>query len=73
MTFPGAHSTLTARLDRLVHDRGGGVKLVVDGDLAAAGSSWHLHAEETTFVRDVVHGSVPYEGMSKFGADSGMR
>jgi hypothetical protein len=75
VTLPGAHSTLTARLDRLVHARGGDVKLVVDGDLAAAGSSWHLHAEETTFVRDVVHvhGSVLYEGISKFGADSGMR
>jgi hypothetical protein len=73
VTFPGAHSTLTARLDRLVHARGGGVTLVVDGDLAAAGSSFHLHAEETTFVRDVVHGTVLYEGISKFGADSGMR
>ncbi len=73
MASPGAHSTLVAKLDKLVHARGAIVKLVVDGDLAAAGSKWHLHAEEASFVRDVVRVRDLYGGISKFGADSGMR
>ena len=72
MTTPGAHSTLVAKVDRLVRARGGAVKVVLDGDLDAAGSSWHLHAEEATFVRDIVRSRDVYGGISRLGADGGM-
>lgn len=73
VTYPGAHSTLEVKVERLVHARGGGVKLMIEGDLASAGPTWHLHAEETTFVRDIVRARDLYEGTSKFGAGGGMR
>jgi hypothetical protein len=73
VTSPGAHSTLAVKVERLVHARGGGVKLMIEGDLASAGPTWHLRAEETTFVRDIVRARDLYGGNSKFGADSGMR
>ncbi len=77
MATPGARSTLVAKLDASstsLRVRGSPVKVVVDGDLGVAGSTWHLHAEETTFVRDVVKTRDLYgEGISKLGADGGMR
>ena len=76
LATPGAQSTLVAKLDKLVLARGSAVALVVDGDIGASGSSWHVHAAAKTFVRDVVKASDVYDdshGPSKVGADAGMR
>ncbi len=51
---PSARSTLQAKFETFEPARAGTLKLVVDGDLTDAASSWHVHAEVTTFVRDVV-------------------
>jgi hypothetical protein len=51
---PSARSTLQAKFEMFEPARAGTLKLVVDGDLKDAASSWHVHAEVTTFVRDVV-------------------
>jgi hypothetical protein len=75
LATPGAQSTLTAKLDRLDAARATPVALVVDGDISAAGSSWRLHAEATTFVRDVVRAADLYGGASRAraGVDGGTR
>jgi hypothetical protein len=47
-------STLQAKLENFEPARAGTLKLAVDGDMKDAESIWHVHAELTTFVRDVV-------------------
>ncbi len=59
---PVSQSTLRATLDKLDAARASPVSIVVDGEMSAAGSSWHVHAELTTFVRDVVRASDLYGG-----------
>jgi hypothetical protein len=73
LATPGAQSTLAAKLDKLALVRGSVVALVVDGDISASGSSWHVHASGRTFVRDVVKGSDDSRDSLKVGADAGMR
>jgi hypothetical protein len=75
LATPGAQSSLTAKLDRLDAARATPIAVVVDGDISAAGSSWRVHAEATTFVRDVVQTADLYGGASRARADGdgGMR
>ncbi len=61
LATPAAHSTLKATLGKLGRARGDAVSLVVDGDLGDASFGWHMHAEVSTFVRDVVHASEMFE------------
>lgn len=84
---PGAASTLTAKVTGLGASRGAPVSLEVEGDISAAGSSWRLHAQATTFVRDVVKSADAYGAGStlprdlrgaglespRLGVDAGMR
>jgi hypothetical protein len=51
---PRVQSALAARVGDFAHVRGSAVAFTVDGDFGVGGSSWHVHAEGTTFVRDVV-------------------
>jgi hypothetical protein len=69
----GPRSTLVVKLDKLVRARGGVLKVVVNGTLGTGVSSVRLHAEETTFVRDVVTARDVYGRFSKFGGEGGMR
>jgi hypothetical protein len=69
---PAAESTLTAKLDRLDSARASPVAVVVDGEIGAAGTSWRVHAEATTFVRDVVRAADAYRGPARTGLDGGM-
>ena len=62
LSTPGAQSTLVAKVEKLEAARAGVVAMVVDGDLSGAGSTWRVHAEATTFVRDVVRASDVYGG-----------
>ena len=83
LSTPGARSTLVASLvasvDGLALSRASPVKIEVNGDLGSAGSNWHVHAEATTFVRDIVKASDLYDGMlpsrgaAALGEDAGMR
>jgi hypothetical protein len=70
-SIPGGTSTLVAKVGKLAHRRGGAVAIVVDGDLASGTSRWRVHAEATTFVRDVVKASDLREAPR--GVDAGMR
>jgi hypothetical protein len=51
---PGARSMLHATIEKLDPKRGGQVKVILDGQLGDAPRGYKLHAEITTFVRDVV-------------------
>jgi hypothetical protein len=73
LATPGAQSTLTAKVDKLGAARGSPVAVVVEGNISGAGSSWHVHAEATTFVRDVVRVADLYGGVSRPGIDGGTR
>ncbi|HTB78479.1 MAG TPA: hypothetical protein VK762_34785 [Polyangiaceae bacterium] len=64
LSTPGAQSTLTAKLDKLDVARASPVAVVVDGDISAAGSSWRVHAEIATFVRDVVRAADVYGSLA---------
>ncbi|MGH7271237.1 MAG: hypothetical protein ACREJ3_12490, partial [Polyangiaceae bacterium] len=54
LATPIARSTLSVRIEKLAALRGGAVVIAVDGDLQEGPSLAHVHAEESTFVRDVV-------------------
>jgi hypothetical protein len=69
----GTRSTLVVKLVKLVRARGSVLKIVVDGTLGTGVSSLRLHAEETTFVRDVVTLPDVYGRISKLGGEGGMR
>jgi hypothetical protein len=71
LATPGAQSTLTAKLDKLDASRASPIAVVVDGNISGAGSSWHVHADATTFVRDVVRAADLYGSPARTGADSG--
>jgi hypothetical protein len=76
LSTPGAQSTLAVKLDKLDPVRGSPVAVVVDGDVSASGSSWRVHAEAATFVRDVVRARDVYGGLTRFpsaGLDGGAR
>jgi hypothetical protein len=73
LSTPGAQSTLAAKIDKLDPARAGVVAVVVDGNISAAGSTWRVHAEATTFVRDVVRARDVYGGLPRPGADGGTR
>ncbi len=64
LSTPGAQSTLTAKVDKLDVARASPVAVVVDGDISAAGSSWRVHAEIATFVRDVIRATDVYGGLA---------
>jgi hypothetical protein len=77
-------SGLVAKIDELVPERGGEVSLSITGELDDArsghardlglGSRGLVHANLTTFVRDVVKASAIYgEAMPRLGGDGGMR
>jgi hypothetical protein len=68
LSTPGAQSTLVAKVDKLEAARAGVVAVVVDGALLGASSTWRVHAEATTFVRDVVRASDVYGGAPRPGA-----
>ena len=74
LATPADHSTLSAKLGKFGRARGDAISLVVDGDFSGATSSWHLHAEVSTFVRDVVRASEMFELTSpRLGQDAQMR
>jgi hypothetical protein len=54
LATPGVTSNLALRIEALKPARGGAIKFVVDGDLGSHDMGVHLHAEEATFVCDVV-------------------
>jgi hypothetical protein len=71
---PPALSTLVATVTKLEETRGGAVELSVDGDLGDAQSTWHVHAQLATFVRDVVTAEALFDvGPRRFGAGAEMR
>jgi hypothetical protein len=74
LATPAASSTLRVKVTKLEHARGGGVTLTVDGDLGSPEATWHVHAEGSTFVRDVVKAAALYDAaLPRFGIDAGMR
>ncbi len=73
LSTPGAQSTLVAKLDKFETGRASPFTVVVDGDISGAGSSWRVHAEATTFVRDLVRPSDIYSGSPRPVTDGGMR
>jgi hypothetical protein len=73
LSTPGAQSTLAAKIDKLDPARAGVVTVAVDGNISAAGSTWRVHAEATTFVRDVVRARDVYGALPRPGADGGAR
>jgi hypothetical protein len=73
LSIPGAQSTLVARLGKLTHRRGGLVAITVEGDLSGSGSRWHVHADASTFLRDIVEASELYGRPPRLGVDAGMR
>lgn len=76
LSTPGAQSTLAVKVDKLDPVRGGSVAVVVDGDISASGSSWRVHADAATFVRDVVRPADVYGGLTRVrsaGLDGGAR
>jgi hypothetical protein len=74
LATPAASSTLTAKVAKLEHARGGAVTWTVDGDLGSPEATWHVHAEGSTFVRDVVKAAALYDAaLPRFGIDAGMR
>jgi hypothetical protein len=73
LATPGAQSTLMAKVDKLDASRASPIAIVVDGNIAGAGSSWHVHADATTFVRDIVRATDLYGGPARTGVDSGTR
>jgi hypothetical protein len=76
LATPGAQSSLTAKVDKLGAARGSPITVVVDGEMSGAGSSWRVHAEMATFVRDVVRASDIYGDLRRLpgvGSDGGMR
>jgi hypothetical protein len=62
VSTPAAESTLVARVDRSGTTRGSPIAVEVHGNFGAGGSSWRIHAEATTFVRDIVTSSDLYGG-----------
>ncbi len=60
LATPLAHSTLTAKVDRLDRTRGGAVSLTLEGDLGDSTGTVHVVVKATTFVRDVVSGRALY-------------
>ena len=73
LSTPGAQSTLVAKIGKLEPVRASPLTLAVDGDISGAASSWHVHVEATTFVRDVVGASDIYGGRLSAGRDGGAR
>jgi hypothetical protein len=64
LVTPVARSTLKVTITKLERTRGGEVKIAVDGDLASSAASYHVHADVTTFVRDVVKAAQVYGSRS---------
>jgi hypothetical protein len=60
LSAPAAQSTLTAKIEKLDPVRASPVVLSIDGDISGGASSWHVHLQVTTFVRDVVKASDVY-------------
>jgi hypothetical protein len=60
LVTPVARGTLKVTIAKLERTRGGEVKLAVDGDVASSAASYHVHADVTTFVRDVVKAAQIY-------------
>jgi hypothetical protein len=70
LATPAARSTLVAKVDKMDRKRGAEVHVVIDGALGDA----RVHAEATTFVRDVVKASAIYDvGAPRLGGDGGAR
>jgi hypothetical protein len=71
---PLATSSLHATVTTLDHTRGGAVSLTLDGVLADSTGSYRVHAEEKSFVRDVVSAKAIYgAGLLRFGDAGAMR
>jgi len=84
LSTPAASSTLVAKVEELERARGGAVSFTVDGTIGSAEATWRVHAEGTTFVRDVVTATALYDlaapggdGWTRaaglLGVDAGMR
>lgn len=69
MASPGGRTVLTATVDGAPRCRGGAVHFTVDGEMYGPESSWRLHGEGTTFVRDVVRGSMAGGEVNPGGVD----
>jgi hypothetical protein len=71
---PPATSTLVPKVTKFEPSRGGAVELSVDGNLGNAEVTWRLHADVSTYVRDVVTLEALYDvGSHRFGAGPEMR
>jgi hypothetical protein len=70
-----AHPTLKAEVEKWERERGGNVKLSIDGELSDASAHWRVRAMATTFVRDIVKAAALYAPSTRgdIGADRGMR
>jgi hypothetical protein len=75
LTVPGLRSTLRAAVPRLARLRGGSVVFSLAGDIDGEGTTFHLSAEATTFVRDLVQAATTRRGPEwpRLGDDAGMR
>jgi hypothetical protein len=69
--FPGAQSTLVASSPAplQLRVRANPVRLVIDGTLGGSGATWRVHAQGTTFIRDIVKAA----DSLGLGGDAGMR
>jgi len=70
LATPAARSSLVAKVDKVDRKRGAEVHVVIDGALGDA----RVHAEATTFVRDLVKASAIYDvGAPRLVVDGGAR
>jgi hypothetical protein len=74
LATPTARSTLVAKIGALEPTRGGPVSVSLEGELGDAIASFRVHAQVSTFVRDVVKdGALPPPASSAGGASRGVR
>jgi hypothetical protein len=84
LATPASSSTLVAKVNELERARGGAVSFTVDGTIGSAEATWRVHAEATTFVRDVVTAAALHDvaapggdawthAADLLGLDAGMR
>lgn len=70
----GARATVTAKIDKLESVRGGEVKFSISGDIDGEGTTRRVHADVSTFVRDIVTATAIYGvKLRRLGTGGGMR
>ncbi|MDP9001358.1 MAG: hypothetical protein M3O46_14750 [Myxococcota bacterium] len=74
LSMAGARSTVTAKIDKLESMRGGEVRFSISGDIDSEGTTRRVHADVSTFVRDVVSANAIYGvKLRRLGTGVGMR